>query len=142
VSSALLLGLLNAAAFMLCVSFVAYATLIIVPYIRHQPGVAGDNRDFKWHFLIPCLDEEAVIGQTVEHLVHTFPQADVWLVDDDSSDATPLILSGLARHHEQVHVVTRTFPEARIGKGPALNAGWAAMVAAQAPDAEAARHIV
>jgi 1,2-diacylglycerol 3-beta-glucosyltransferase len=142
VSSALLLGLLNAAAFMLCVSFVAYAAMIIIPYIRHQPGVAGDSEEFTWHFLIPCLDEEAVIGETVEHLVLTFPQADVWLVDDASTDATPLILAGLARHHSNVHVVTRRFPEAQAGKGPALNAGWAALVAAESTSDDATRQVV
>ncbi|HWG72862.1 MAG TPA: glycosyltransferase [Acidimicrobiales bacterium] len=125
----LLLGLLNAAAFMLCVSFVAYVTMIILPFLRHRPGAVGDGQEFSWHFVIPCLDEEAVITATVEHLVRTFPQTQLWCVDDGSTDATPKILAQLARRHRQVHVITRKLPAARSGKGPVLNVGWEAIVA-------------
>ncbi|MGP0029823.1 MAG: glycosyltransferase family 2 protein [Acidimicrobiales bacterium] len=141
-SGALALGLLNAAAFMLCVSFVAYATMIILPYVRHRAQPPGNGRDFDWHFLIPCLDEQGVIAATVERLVRTFPQAHVWCVDDASTDATPRILAGLARRHEKVHVVTRRLPHARVGKGPALNAGWEALMAQLPPGADPAGQVV
>ncbi len=141
-SGALALGLLNAAAFMLCVSFVAYATMIILPYVRHRASASGDGRDFDWHFIIPCLNEQGVIAATVERLVRTFPRADVWCVDDASTDATPRVLAGLARRHRRVHVVTRRLPDARVGKGPALNAGWEALVAALPPASDRARQLV
>jgi 1,2-diacylglycerol 3-beta-glucosyltransferase len=126
--SELLLGLVNTAAFMLCVGFVAYVTMIIVPYLKHRPEPPGDGGSLGWHFVLPCLDEEAVITSTVEQLVSTFPHAEVWCVDDASGDATPVLLAALADRHDHVHVVTRRAPEARKGKGPALNAGWQAIV--------------
>lgn len=136
------LALLNAAAFMLCVSFVAYVTMIIVPYLRHRAAERGKEADFQWHFLIPCLNEEAVIAKTVEQLVRSFPSAHIWCIDDASADATPLIVAGLARHHPRVHSVTRRFPDAQVGKGPALNAGWRALVASLSRTADPARQVV
>jgi 1,2-diacylglycerol 3-beta-glucosyltransferase len=127
VNASLLLGILNAAAFMLCVSFVAYVTMIVLPFLRHERGAPGDASMLDWHFIVPCLDEQLVIAGTVEALVRTFPRVHVWCVDDASTDATGLILDRLARRYRRVHVVRRRLPAAREGKGPALNAGWSAI---------------
>lgn len=129
------LGLLNAAALMLCVSFVAYVTMIVLPFLRHRPAVRGDGSQFGWHFIVPCLNEEAVIAATVQQLVRTFPGAHIWCVDDGSTDATPKVLAHLTRRYRRVHVVTRRLPEARKGKGPALNAAWEAITGSLSPDA-------
>jgi 1,2-diacylglycerol 3-beta-glucosyltransferase len=141
-NASFILGMLNAAAFMLCVSFVAYVTLIVMPFLRHKPAEVGSSGDFTWHFLLPCLDEEAVVEATVAHLIRTFPTAHVWCVDDASGDATGLILTRLARRWARVHVVTRRLPDARSGKGPALNAGWQALRDWLPENAELTRTIV
>lgn len=140
-SGSFLLGLLNAAAFMLCVSFVAYVTMIVLPFLRHRPGPRGDGSRFGWHFIVPCLNEEAVVAGTVQQLVRSFPWAHVWCVDDGSTDATPKVLAHMARRYRRVHVVTRRLPEARTGKGPALNAAWEAITGGLSPDANP-EHIV
>ena len=123
----LFLAALNAAAFLFCASFIAYVVLIVVPFLRRRPMEPGDDEGFCWHFIVPCLDEQGVIASTVKRLMRTFPTAQVWCVDDASTDATPLVLARLARRYRRLHVVARRLPDARRGKGPALNAGWEAL---------------
>lgn len=132
----------NTIVFVLGAIFVAYVALLIVPMFRRRPDLAGDERDFDWHFLIPCLNEDAVIAETVRRLIGQFPDAGVWCIDDGSDDATPDVLAGLAAEFDEVRVVTRTAPEARTGKGPALNAGWYALVAGLPADVDTARVVV
>lgn len=124
----ILFALVDAAAFMLSASFLIYVVFIVVPFLRHRPSEAGDDRGFGWHFFVPCLDEERVVELTVGRLRQTFPDAHVWCIDDASSDSTPYILKRLARMDGHVHVVTRCHPHAREGKGSALNAAWDALV--------------
>lgn len=138
----LILDGINTAAFVLVVSFVAYVVLIVVPMIRHRPANSADYSAFEWHFLIPCLNEEAVVGETVRRLMAQFPAAGIWCIDDDSHDSTPAVLAGLAGEFDQVHVVTRRAPDAQTGKGPALNAGWRAIVAGLRSDVDDERVVV
>ncbi len=138
----LLLAVLNAAAFLFCASFVAYVLLIVVPFLRRKPAEPGDEQAFRWHFIVPCLDEQGVIAGTVKRLMRGFPAAQVWCVDDASGDATPLVLARLARRYRRVHVVARTLPDARSGKGAALNAGWEALRSSLSADVDTSRIIV
>jgi 1,2-diacylglycerol 3-beta-glucosyltransferase len=78
------------------------------------------------YFLVPCLNEELVIEGTVRGLL-TDTRALVVVIDDDSDDRTGEIAAAL--DPRRVQVVTRRFPEARQGKGPALNAGLARVLA-------------
>ena len=121
------LALLNAMTFLLCGSFIAYVVVLVVPYVWHRPGPAGDSTEFQWHFFIPCLDEALVIGATVQRLVAKFPAAELWCIDDASADDTLAILDALAEEYPTVHVVVRRPPDARQGKGAALNAAWEAL---------------
>ena len=138
----LLLDAVNTAAFLLVVSYVAYVVLIVVPMLRRRPADGADGRAFEWHFLIPCLNEESVVDETVRRLIAQFPAAHIWCIDDHSDDSTPAVLAALAAQFHQVHVVTRRAPEARTGKGPALNAGWAAIMADLGPDVDDERVVV
>jgi cellulose synthase/poly-beta-1,6-N-acetylglucosamine synthase-like glycosyltransferase len=141
-NSEFVLALLNTVAFLLCVSFVSYVVMIVVPFLRHRPAKPGDGRQFLWHFIVPCLDEEAVIEDTIRTISATFPQAGIWCVDDGSADGTPGILARLARQLPNVQVVTRRFPNAQQGKGPALNSGWAAILRSLPPDTDLDRVVV
>ncbi|UMG94454.1 glycosyltransferase [Nocardioides sp. TF02-7] len=76
------------------------------------------------YFLIPCLNEEEVIGRTVSSLVAPRGwRTQIVVIDDGSDDATTQ--RALAAGGDQVRVVRRRLPEARKGKGAALNAGLA-----------------
>ncbi|HKN97190.1 MAG TPA: glycosyltransferase, partial [Pseudonocardiaceae bacterium] len=102
------------------VAFLVYVYVIIVPYLRHKPTEPGDPNRFEWHFLVPCRDEEAVIGPTIRYLRTTFPQAHVWVIDDDSDDRTSYVVEGLRHGHGEpsryIHLVRRKRPHARTGK--------------------------
>jgi cellulose synthase/poly-beta-1,6-N-acetylglucosamine synthase-like glycosyltransferase len=73
------------------------------------------------YFLVPCLNEEAVIGTTVRGLLQN-PNSRVIVIDDASDDRT----AEIAREEGQGRalVLSRTLPNARLGKGPALNAAF------------------
>lgn len=75
--------------------------------------------DYRVVFLIACLNEEEVIGATVREIRRLTPHATVIVVDDASDDDT-----GKCALAEGALVVRRDFPDARRGKGPALNQGY------------------
>jgi cellulose synthase/poly-beta-1,6-N-acetylglucosamine synthase-like glycosyltransferase len=127
----LVLGVTQALALTMSVAFVTYVCLIVLPYLRHRRGPAGDPARFEWHFMVPCRDEQAVIGGTVRYLRANFPAAHVWVIDDDSDDATAAEVHRARDRGDPddtfVHLVQRRRPDARVGKGEALNAGYRAV---------------
>ncbi|MFK0148945.1 glycosyltransferase [Streptomyces griseus] len=96
-------------------------------YARRRPTEPGDPAHHDWHFFVPCRDEETVIATTVTRLRTDFPAAHVWVIDDASDDRTGPIVSALAAEDTYVRLVSRRRPDARIGKGAALNAAYEAM---------------
>jgi 1,2-diacylglycerol 3-beta-glucosyltransferase len=106
------------------VLFLIYLVTIIIPYLfarRPDPGV---GTDFQWHLFVPCRDEEAVIGSTLAYLRANYADAHVWVIDDDSDDETATIVRHQLVGDQFVHLVSRTLPNARTGKGDALNAAY------------------
>lgn len=74
----------------------------------------------QYAFVVPCLNEEQVIGATLDSLVPLLTGDDLVLViDDGSDDRTPEIV--LAHPSARVHLLRRELPHARLGKGSALN---------------------
>jgi 1,2-diacylglycerol 3-beta-glucosyltransferase len=126
-----ILGLTQALALTMSVAFLTYVCLIVVPYLRHRPAPTGDPSAFDWHFFVPCRDEEAVIGDTIRYLLDTFSSAQVWVIDDASDDATASVVASFTA--PRVHLVSRVRPEARTGKGDALNAAYRALPVSAAP---------
>jgi 1,2-diacylglycerol 3-beta-glucosyltransferase len=89
------------------------------------------EHDWELYFLVPCLNEERVIGETVDAL-HRQGASRIVVVDDGSDDST----ADIARQHavssgfdDRLIVVSRKLPEARQGKGAALNAAFRRVVA-------------
>jgi len=76
------------------------------------------------YYLIPCLNEELVIGSTVSFLPTGSDRSTVIVIDDASDDRTSQVAQDVAGG---VVVVRRELPNARQGKGPALNEGFAAL---------------
>ena len=121
------IALAQAVALMMSVAFISYALIIVVPYLRYRPSQAGDAGTLDWHLFVPALNEGRVIGDTIDYLRETFPQAHVWIIDDDSEDDTASIVGMRAWADSMVHVVRRYRPTARTGKGDALNAAYLAL---------------
>ena len=136
-----LLGFTQALAVAMSMAFVTYVVLIIIPFLRRGAAPVADPAGWDWHFMIPCRDEEAVIGGTIGYLRATFPAAQLWVIDDDSDDDTERVVLGWTGD-DQVHLVRRRRPEARLGKGEALNSGYRAIKAGLGPDADPDRVIV
>ncbi len=94
---------------------------------RARPGAgtgAGAGR-FEFWLVIPAMNEERVIARTVRAaLALDTPGTPVrvLVVDDASEDRTPEILSEIV--DPRLHVLRRDLPDARVGKGEALNAAY------------------
>jgi 1,2-diacylglycerol 3-beta-glucosyltransferase len=97
-----------------------------VPDAQPPVGVSIDPASCVVYFLVPCLNEELVIEETVRALLKD-RRARVVVIDDASDDRT----GGLAGavDPDRVSVVRRMLPDARRGKGPALNAGLSRVLA-------------
>ncbi len=121
------IGLAQSISLFLTVTFLCYVATIVIPYLRHRPAPTGSPDAYDWHFFVPARDEAAVIHNTVDMLRLRFPAAHVWVVDDASLDATPDIVQGMAATDARVHLVRRQLPDARTGKGDALNSAYDAL---------------
>lgn len=85
---------------------------------RHVAGVPDDKTVV---FVVPCLNEERVLGASLERLMSLqHPRVQILVIDDGSDDGT----AEIARSHPdpRVHLFQRVLPQARQGKGEALNA--------------------
>jgi 1,2-diacylglycerol 3-beta-glucosyltransferase len=108
----------------LIVAMLAWSALLFARGARARNNAPearphGDD-DFLWVFVVPALDEEVTIRDSVERLLAIELQRRmIIVVDDGSKDRTPEILQDLA--HPDLHVVRRESPHAREGKAAALN---------------------
>jgi cellulose synthase/poly-beta-1,6-N-acetylglucosamine synthase-like glycosyltransferase len=115
---------LFSAAFVVIVLMLAWTTLLFVkaqPARRRPPPAPAEGADeYTWVFLVPALNEEATIADSVGRLV-AMPVAHrhIVVIDDGSDDRTPEVLAGLAA--PDLHVLRRDPPHAREGKAAALN---------------------
>ena len=81
---------------------------------------AGDPDEFEWVFLVPALNEEVTIRDSVERLLALeLSRRRIVVIDDGSDDATAAILAEL--EHPDLVVIHRKAPDARQGKAEALN---------------------
>ncbi|MBG9613499.1 glycosyltransferase family 2 protein [Bacillus cereus] len=71
-------------------------------------------------FCIPCLNEATVIQKTVESLLQLdYDRSFVIVIDDASDDNTVQIVREMK--DARVRIYQRNYPQARLGKGEALN---------------------
>ena len=86
---------------------------------------AGYEPETFW-IMIPCLNEARVVQRTVTSALSLAgpPGTKVYVlvIDDGSDDETPRVLAGI--RDPNLVVLRRELPDARRGKGEALNAGY------------------
>jgi cellulose synthase/poly-beta-1,6-N-acetylglucosamine synthase-like glycosyltransferase len=119
--------LLEFVALFVTVMFLSYVAMILIPFLRRPRTAPGDSDEFDWHIFIPARDEEAVIAATLARCRTDFPAAHVWVIDDASTDQTAHIVTDIGLIDPHVHLVRRFLPNARTGKGAALNSAYQAL---------------
>ncbi len=95
--------------------------------ILHPPEPPPEGADaFSWVFLVPAMNEEVVIADSVERLV-ALPVARkrIVVIDDASDDATPRILAAI--DDPDLFVLRRDKPDAQKGKAAGLNHAYRAL---------------
>lgn len=90
---------------------------------RHAPEQNQALADeFTWVFMVPALNEEVTIADSVERLLAVeVRDKRIVVIDDGSEDSTPQILAGIS--HPALIPLRRNKPNAQTGKAAALN--WA-----------------
>ncbi|WP_239381729.1 glycosyltransferase family 2 protein, partial [Frankia sp. CIT1] len=111
------------AAGLIVMGFLYLMAMLLLSGTREQPPAVTPSGLF-YVFVMPCLNEEAVIGASVRRLLATArDDIRVLVVDDGSDDATASIVRGF--RDERRWLLRRDPPNARSGKGAALNAAIA-----------------
>jgi 1,2-diacylglycerol 3-beta-glucosyltransferase len=88
---------------------------------RHAPQAPPDAADaYTWVFLVPALNEEITIADSVARLLALpLRHRHIVVVDDGSDDGTAAVLAGIQA--PDLRVLWREPPDARQGKAAALN---------------------
>lgn len=104
-----------------CLYYLWVSFLFMFPPVIHSKEKSySDNIDIYFFLVIPCLDEEKVIASTITNLLSlNMPNTTVIAINDDSCDNTLEILKSIKNEH--LLIINREEPNARQGKGEALN---------------------
>lgn len=116
---------LFAAAMAVIVAMLAWNVLLFVRGARARRRAPEAHPhgadDFLWVFLVPALNEEITIRDSVQRLLAIeLRRRMIIVIDDGSTDRTPEILQDLLAQPD-LHVLRRNSPHAQEGKAAALN---------------------
>lgn len=112
-----------------CLAYNGFLFLyVLVKYRSNRANEPSPPAPDQWPILtimIPALNEGKVLRNTVASLfAQRYPGIlEVLVIDDGSEDVTPLVTSQLQHEYPRFYVLRRERPQARQGKGEALNAG-------------------
>lgn len=102
----------------------AVRVLLARPLETPAPLLDDAQADFPYvSLLVAAKNEEAVISNLVKNLCDLdYPKAryELWVIDDHSTDATPILLDQLTKEYDQLKVLHRA-ADAGGGKSGALN---------------------
>ncbi|MCU0758691.1 MAG: glycosyltransferase family 2 protein [Steroidobacteraceae bacterium] len=106
---------------LLAMTLAALAHAGRVPWLREQAAHAG--RPPRVSVIVPALNEARGIEAALQSLLaQDYPELEILVVDDRSTDATPLILARLAAAQPRLKVATvRELPDGWLGKN---HANW------------------
>ncbi|MEL7975719.1 glycosyltransferase family 2 protein [Isoptericola sp. F-RaC21] len=93
---------------------------------RQRKAVERAREDeYLWVFVVPALNEEVTIADSVSRLVAVeATHKAIVVIDDGSDDRTPEVLAGLRAQVPELHVLRRELPNARVGKSAGLDDAW------------------
>ena len=100
-----------------------YYFFLFVLSKKDPKHVATNLEEWAYVIFIPVHNEEKVIRRTITKALDLSVRAQVIVINDGSTDSTGAILEEFTE--ERLHVVTRTYPNAKVGKGEALNSAYA-----------------
>jgi 1,2-diacylglycerol 3-beta-glucosyltransferase len=118
-------------------ALVSFAVRYVAAHRHAGAGEQGPDATPR-HFwiIVPALNEERVVANTVRAALALGGPggtlARVMVVDDGSDDRTPEVLAAVG--HPRLYVLRRDLPQARLGKGEALNAAYRRIVALAAAE--------
>ena len=96
------------------------AMLLAFPAVLNNYDQKDEGIDYTIYLLIPCLNEAKVIGNTIRNILSMgLDKVYVVAINDGSEDNTLEILESF--NSDKLIIVNRVLPNARQGKGEALN---------------------
>ncbi|NLZ49090.1 MAG: glycosyltransferase [Clostridiales bacterium] len=96
------------------------AMLLAFPPVMNDYEQNEEIIDFTTYLVIPCLNEAKVIGNTIKNILNMgLDKICVVAINDGSEDNTLEILESF--NSDKLIIVNRVLPNARQGKGEALN---------------------
>jgi 1,2-diacylglycerol 3-beta-glucosyltransferase len=120
-------GITNAANIVVVLSLL-YLIGVMISGRRRPIITEGSTAHLTPVFIVPCLNEERVIGQTLDRLLDV-DRALIVVVDDGSDDRTAaMVKERMTAAPDRILLAARMAPNARHGKGAALNFGSARLV--------------
>lgn len=117
--------------FVYCLLYNAFLFFYVMVKYRQRTTLVHEGQEEKrddWPILtlmIPALNEGKVLYKTVESLYEQYYPGtlEALIIDDGSDDDTPAVTAAIQKESSDVYVCRRERPDARQGKGAALNAG-------------------
>lgn len=123
-------------AFLIVVAMFVWTAVLFLRGTRadRRSGREGVNPDaFDWIFMVPALNEEVTIADSVGRLGRIeLARKRIVVIDDGSDDRTGEILAGM--EDPDLVVIERVSPNARQGKAAALNYAFAEIIGRFSPD--------
>lgn len=106
------------------VALIHFTVILLTRTIAGPVRPRVPDHPLRYVFMVPALNEELVIADTVERLLAIPGDVSVLVIDDGSTDDTASIVRAMQRQDDRVKLLQRVAPEARQGKGKALNVGY------------------
>ena len=108
----------------LSIYFIWSGILVLFPMKKIKASYKNIE-NYQLYVMVPSLNEKYVVENTIHRFFKKSNERHkLVVIDDGSDDGTGDILEKIATKYENLHIITRTFPNARKGKGEALNEGF------------------